>query len=70
MGGTHIVVTPLQRNACFLKNAGPPMQNLKVFREVAELNLMVYLSMEAETVIGVLNSYDLAWSVLKSNHFR
>ena len=44
--------------------------SLEGFREVAELILKVYLSMEAESVIGVSNSYDLAWSGLKSKHFR
>ena len=46
------------------------MQNLEDFREFAELILRVYLSMEAESVIGVSNSYDLAWSELKSQRFR
>ena len=52
-----------------LKNAGPPMQNLDPFREVAELILRVYLSMDAESVTGVSNSRDLAWSELKNKHF-
>ena len=37
------------------------MQNLGYFRDFAEWNLKVYLSMEAESVIGVSNSRDLAW---------
>ena len=54
----------------FLKNARPPMQNLDYFRDFAEWILKVYLSMEAESVIGVSNSCDLAWLGLKSKHFR
>ena len=46
------------------------MQNLGYFRDFAEWNLKVYLSMEAESVIGVSNSRDLAWLGLKSKHFR
>ena len=46
------------------------MQNLDYFRELAEWSLKVYLSMEAESVIGVSNSCDLAWIGLKSKHFR
>ncbi len=38
------------------------MQNLDYFRELAEWSLKVYLSMEAESVIGVSNLCDLAWS--------
>ena len=38
------------------------MQNLGPFRELAEFNLKVYPSMDAESVIGVSNSCDLAWS--------
>ena len=65
----------------FFKNARPPMQHLKVFRDFAEFILKVYLSMEAESAIGLLNSWDLPWIVLsnsydlqwfelKSKHFR
>ena len=46
------------------------MQNLDYFRDFAEWILKVYLSMEAESVIGVSNSCDLAWLGLKSKHFR
>ena len=46
------------------------MQNLGEFRGIAKWILKVYLSMEAESVIGVVNSYDLAWLGLKSKHFR
>ena len=46
------------------------MQNLDYFRDIAEWSLKVYLSMEAESVIGVSNSCDLAWLGLKSKHFR
>ena len=45
------------------------MQNLEAFRDGAELHLKVYLCMEAESVIGVSNSYDLAWYGLKSKYF-
>ena len=38
------------------KNAGPAMQNLGYLRDVAELRFKVYLSMEAESAIGVSNS--------------
>ena len=38
------------------------MQNLEYFRELAEWSFKVYLSMEAESEIGVSNSCDLAWS--------
>ena len=46
------------------------MQNLDDCREVAELRFRVYLSMEAESVIGLSNSYDLAWSGQESSVFR
>ena len=46
------------------------MQNLCYFRDFAEWSLKVYLSMEAESEIGVSNSCDLAWLELKSKHFR
>ena len=42
------------------KNAGPPIQNLGPFRELAELNLKVSPCIELETVIGVSNSCHLA----------
>ena len=45
------------------------MQNLDYFRGIAEWILKVYLSMEAESVIGVSDSCDLAWPGLKSMHF-
>ena len=45
------------------------MQNLEAFRDIAKLNLKVYLSMRTESVIGVSNSCDLAWLELKSKHF-
>ena len=44
----------------YLKNAGPPMQNLGAFRAIAELNLKVSPRIELETVIGVSNSCHLA----------
>ena len=53
-----------------LKNAGPPMQNLEALRGTAELSLKVSLRMGSESVIGVSNSYDLAWIGQKSEHFR
>ena len=46
------------------------MQKLDYFRDFAEFILKVYLSMEAESVIGVSNSFDLQWFELKSKHFR
>ena len=39
------------------------MQNLDYFRELAEWSFKVYVSMEAESVIAVSNSCDLAWPV-------
>ena len=70
MGGTHIDVTTLGRNAhLFLKNAGPPMQNLEAFREVAELNLKVSFRIMTKSVIGVSNSCDLARLELKKKAF-
>ena len=46
------------------------MHHLDDFRELAQLKLRVYLSIESESVIGLSNSYDLAWSELKSKHSR
>ena len=46
------------------------MQNLWYFGEVAEFMFKVYLSMEAESVIGVSNSFDLQWFAVKSKYFR
>ena len=71
MGGTHVEVTTLARNAYFLfKHAGPPMQNLEAFRDFTELNLEVSFRIGLESAIGVSNSCDLAWIGLTSKHFR
>ena len=60
----------LNETRTFLKNAGPPMQNLEDFRDIARWSLKVYLSMEAESVIGVSNSCDLAWlGAARSEYF-
>ena len=53
----------------YLKNAGPPMQSIDYFRDFAELILEVYLSMQAESGMDVLNSYDLEWFALTSKYF-
>ena len=46
------------------------MQFLDYLRDCAEWFLKVYLSMEAESAVGIPNSYDLPWFGLKSKHFR
>ena len=46
------------------------MQNFDYFRDFAEWSLKLYLSMEAESVMGISNSCDLACLGLKSKHFR
>ena len=58
-GGTHIDVTTLARNAYFFsKMQDLPFKTL-AFRGSAESILKIYLSMGAESVIGVSNSLDL-----------
>ena len=46
------------------------MKNLDYFHVFAEWTIKVYLRMEAESVIGVSNSCDLAWLGLKGQHVR
>ena len=65
-----LTISKISCNFKYFENAGPPMQNLRAFRDIAEWNLKVSLRMGSESVIGVSNSSDVAWLGLKSKHFR
>ena len=43
---------------------------VRLICDFTELNIRGYISMMTESVIKLLNSFDMPWFELKSKHFR